>query len=299
MREPGLISVKEGIFKTVWELKKRGYADSTIQGYARKLKTLSRLVDLNNPELVRAAIAKKKWSNAFKEAVVNAYDHYVKMNGLSWNKPLYKRQRSLPYVATTEQINKIISRASKKYALIFSVLRDTGLRPIEIHNLMLKNTDLERGAITVKSAKFGNPRVLKLKPSTLAMLKEHINKDNPHLNQKLFPNPSAIRHSFARYRNLIAEKLHEPSLKKIRLYDLRHHFATMLYHKTKDILYVKEQLGHKRLESTLIYTHLVDFKDEEYVVRVAKTVKEACQLLESGFEYVTEMDNLKLLRKRK
>jgi len=291
--------VKEGIFKTVWELKKRGYADSTIQGYAGKLRTLSRLDNLNNPESVRSLIARKKCSNAFKEALVNAYDHYVKVNGLSWKKPLYKRQRGLPYVATTEQINKIISRASKKYALIFSILRDTGLRPIEIHNLTLKSVDLEKGVITVKSAKFGNPRVLKLKTSTLAMLREYIKNLNLHLNEKLFPNSSAIRHSFARYRNIVAEKLHEPNLRKIRLYDLRHHFATMLYHKTKDILYVKEQLGHKRLESTLIYTHLVDFKDEEYIVRVTKTVKEACQLIEAGFEYVTDIEDTKLFRKRK
>lgn len=53
------------------------------------------------------------------------------------------------------------------------------------------------------------------------------------------------------------------------------------------------------MENTLIYTHLIDFKDEEFTVRVAKTVKEACQLLESGFQYVTDMNNLKLFRKRK
>ncbi len=299
MREPGLISVKAGIFRTVWELKKRGYAESTIQGYARKLKTISRLADLNNPDTVRCLIARKKWSNAYKEAVVNAYDHYVAINGLSWSKPLYRRQRSLPYVATTEQINKIISRASKKYALILSILRDTGLRPIELHNLTLQSLDLERGSVTVRSAKHGNPRILKLKPSTLAMLKEFFSEHDVGLNERMFPNPSVVRHSFSRYRSLVAEKLHEPSLRKIRLYDLRHHYATMLYHKTKDILHVKEQLGHRRLESTLVYTHLIDFKDEDYIVRVAKTVKEACQLLESGFEYVTDMDNLKLFRKRK
>jgi len=73
----------------------------------------------------------------------------------------------------------------------------------------------------------------------------------------------------------------------------------MLYHRTRDILYVEEQLGHRRLESTLIYTHLIDFKDEEYIVRVTKTVKEACQLIEAGFEYVTEMESVKLFRKRK
>lgn len=49
----------------------------------------------------------------------------------------------------------------------------------------------------------------------------------------------------------------------------------------------------------MIYTHLIDFKEEEHIVRVAKTVKEACQLLEAGFEYVTEVDGIKLFRKRK
>ena len=73
----------------------------------------------------------------------------------------------------------------------------------------------------------------------------------------------------------------------------------MLYNKTKDILYVKEQLGHRRLENTLIYTHLIDFKDEEYVCRVAKTVKEASDLIEAGFDYVCDMEDAKLLRKPK
>ncbi len=73
----------------------------------------------------------------------------------------------------------------------------------------------------------------------------------------------------------------------------------MLYHKTKDILYVKQKLGHKRLENTLIYTHLVNFKAEEYTVRVAENLEEACKLVEAGFEYVTEMNGNKLFRKRK
>ena len=69
--------------------------------------------------------------------------------------------------------------------------------------------------------------------------------------------------------------------------------------KPKDILYVKEKLGHRRLETTLIYTHLIDFEDEDFTVKAVKTVGEAVELLESGFEYVTEMDNIKPFRKRK
>jgi hypothetical protein len=73
----------------------------------------------------------------------------------------------------------------------------------------------------------------------------------------------------------------------------------MEYAKTKDILHVMRLLGHRNTNNTLIYTQLVDFQDDEYVPKVARTVEEACQLVEAGFEYVCEMDGAKIFRKRK
>ncbi len=76
----------------------------------------------------------------------------------------------------------------------------------------------------------------------------------------------------------------------------------MLYHKTKDILLVKQQLGHKSINNTLIYIDLeatlFNTKDE-YTSRASKTVEEDMQLIDAGFEYVTERDGLKIFRKRK
>jgi hypothetical protein len=43
----------------------------------------------------------------------------------------------------------------------------------------------------------------------------------------------------------------------------------------------------------------VSFSDDDYVSRVAKDVQELCQLVEAGFEYVTDMDGVKVFRKRK
>jgi predicted RNase H-like HicB family nuclease len=37
----------------------------------------------------------------------------------------------------------------------------------------------------------------------------------------------------------------------------------------------------------------------DYVCKVAKTVDEAKRLLEEGFDYVTEIEGMKLFRKRK
>ena len=76
----------------------------------------------------------------------------------------------------------------------------------------------------------------------------------------------------------------------------------MLYHKTKDILLVKRQLGHKSINNTLIYIDLeatlYNTKDE-WTHIVAKTLDEACNAIDTGFEYVTDMDGYKLFRKRK
>jgi hypothetical protein len=58
-------------------------------------------------------------------------------------------------------------------------------------------------------------------------------------------------------------------------------------------------MGHRNLKNTLVYTHLVNFKSDEYTVRFVETIPEACTLIEAGFEYVTDMDGAKLFRKRK
>jgi hypothetical protein len=58
-------------------------------------------------------------------------------------------------------------------------------------------------------------------------------------------------------------------------------------------------LGHKNIRNTLVYTHLVSFESDEFVCKTARTVQEAKALVESGFDYVTDIDGVKLFRKRK
>jgi len=62
-------------------------------------------------------------------------------------------------------------------------------------------------------------------------------------------------------------------------------------------------LGHKKVESTLIYIQLEQalFKEvsEDFTVRVAGKPEEIKQLLEVGFEFICEKDGLLYFRKRK
>lgn len=102
-----------------------------------------------------------------------------------------------------------------------------------------------------------------------------------------------------RLRNTVATKLMDSTFRTIRLYDLRHFTATMTYHKTRDLLYTQKMLGHRCLMSTLRYVQLTGFEEDDYTSAVARALQEARQLIEAGFEYVTEMEGARVFRKRK
>ena len=77
----------------------------------------------------------------------------------------------------------------------------------------------------------------------------------------------------------------------------------MLYHETHDIVRVKEFLGHKTLDVTLLYIQIekVLFKSEaeNFIVKATKEPEEIQAVLEVGFEFVCQKDNLMFFRKRK
>jgi len=49
----------------------------------------------------------------------------------------------------------------------------------------------------------------------------------------------------------------------------------MEYQRTKDILYVMRMLGHKSIQNTLVYTQMVQFKNEEYCSATTSTIEDA------------------------
>lgn len=106
--------------------------------------------------------------------------------------------------------------------------------------------------------------------------------------------------NFRRQRKNATVALANPHFGQIHFHTLRHWKATTEYHKTKDILHVMRLLGHKSINNTLIYTHMMDFEQSDaFHSATATTIQEAQKLIESGFEYVTEIGEVKLFRKRK
>jgi integrase len=275
----GLRPVAESkIVNTLIKLKGSGLAESTLRRVSYELSRMAKHCDLDNTDAVKNYIANMKGANSYKDVFVKTYSYYVKLNNLVWDKPKFKSERKLPRIPTKEELLSVVSASSRKYAVIFKILMETGVIPVEPANVGRRDVDLDRGILSVQGLKGHTSRSFKLKSHTLACLRVYLYRvkvERPFLDSKWMGK------IWRRLRKRVAEKLCNPSVRTIRLYDLRHFYATTLYHKTKDILLVKQQLGHKKIETTLIYTQLVSFGEEdEFSSATASSVSEAAKLVE-------------------
>jgi len=95
------------------------------------------------------------------------------------------------------------------------------------------------------------------------------------------------KHDFLRFRKRLSKRLQNTRILEISFHTFRHWKATTLYHETKDILYVMDFLGHKDIRNTMRYIQLekalFNLGNDEFHVRVAKNVDEACKLIEVGY----------------
>jgi site-specific recombinase XerC len=122
-------------------------------------------------------------------------------------------------------------------------------------------------------------------------------------SEKIFASFHSLKTNYHNTRKRLVFKLQNSRLKHIHMHTFRHWKATMEYHKTKDIIHVQQILGHRDIKCTMIYITLENalFQNttEDYTSKVAHTLAEACALIDTSFEYVTDMDGAKIFRKRK
>ena len=285
------------IINTLINVTNSGKAKNTQRCIASSLRRISKGADLLKPEEVKTYIANLNLVNQTKNSLALGYNWFCKTNAIEWKRPYFKWERKIPLIPTTENINKIISASTAKYATIFTILAETGLEAHELATIQRKDIDATQAIITARGCKGHNSRSFKLKTATAEMLRHYL-ADYPQ--EKLFPSSRSMGEMWRRTRNRLAKKLNQPELKNIPMRNLRHHFATHKYDQTKDILLLKSLLGHKKLETTMFYVQLIAHdSEEEYTVKTASNIKEATDLIEHGFQYVTEMDNIKIFRKHK
>jgi len=291
----------ELLFRFGWHMRRKGYAEVTIKTWLRKLRRLAVLgAELLDPESVKEAIAKADWKENTKNLTVSVYTAFLESMGKTWEPPSYRKVEEIPFIPTEEEIDQLIASCGKRTAAFLQLLKETGMRAGEAARLRWADIDFQRRVVKVTPEKGSAPRMLRVSEKLLGMLAAL-----PRREERIFKPVSSMRSTFCASRKRAAKKLQNPRLLEIHFHTLRHWKATMEYHKTKDVLHVKNLLGHRSIDNTLLYIQIEQAlfdnqASDEFICKAARSAEEAGALIEVGFEYVcTTPDAIMLFRKRK
>jgi len=259
-----------------------------------------RVSNLWNSEEVEQYIKTCDLSNGRKNLYGQAYRDWCNWKGFDFKPKHYKKEEKLPYIPTEQEIDQLIGDQGKKMALFLQIMKESAFRPSETQRLTPDDFNLETRICTLnKPSKNSRPRQFKMSEKLISMLVPYLHSTKS--TQRIFSGKlKTIRTQFYRRRKTLAKRMGNPNLLRITFKTLRHWKATMTHHQTKDLLYTQKILGHKSIKNTMIYAHLVFFEEEDsFIVKVASNLEEYIKLLESGFEYISDYEDKKILRKRK
>ena len=295
-------TTKGRVLQFALHCRNEGLTEETVRIWYNRLKKISENTELNEPEEVKAYIAKASYAQGTIYNMVVVYNAYLKFIGKTWKRPKYHVEEKLPeFIPTEQEIDDLIAGYGKKTATILQTIKETGMRIGEVLRLKWTWLDTERRILTLNAPeKHGRPRAFKISSKLVGML-----QTLPKKNELVFAgaNPKYAQNCFKHSRRRLAKKLGNLRLAKIHFHLIRHWFGTMEYHKKPDLMHVQKLLGHRNILATQIYVNLDQAlfgeANDEYHVRVAETIEEATKLIGVGYEYVSTMDNKQIYKKRK
>jgi len=171
--------------------------------------------------------------------------------------------RTLPVVLSREEVARLLVAASNpKYQAALSLAYGTGLRASEVVGLKVSDIDGERMTLRVERGKGQKDRYAMLSPVLLERLRYWWRV--AHAQGKmlpggwLFPGQNPVDPLTPRQLNRAIKDAADAAHidKRVSMHTLRHSFATHLLEQKTDIRVIQVLLGHKRLETTSLYTQV-------------------------------------------
>jgi site-specific recombinase XerD len=174
-----------------------------------------------------------------------------------------REPRTLPVVLSREEVARLIEAAgTPKYQAVLSVAYGAGLRASEVVGLKVSDIDSTRMTLRIEQGKGRKDRYAMLSPLLLERLRTWWRV--AHAKGKmldggwLFPGQNPVNPMSTRQFNRICRIAAEAAAidKRVSPHTLRHSYATHLLEQKVDIRVIQVLLGHKRLETTALYTQV-------------------------------------------
>jgi len=174
-----------------------------------------------------------------------------------------REPRRLPVVLSPEEVGRLLASTTNiKHRAILSLAYATGLRSSEVVSLKLTDIDRDRMVIRVEQGKGKKDRYVILSPNLLDILREWWRAARKKGwmapgQPWLFPGYRG-RHMSARqlHRLVRLAATRAGITKRVGVHTLRHCFATHLLEQKTDIRVIQVLLGHKKLDTTALYTRV-------------------------------------------
>ena len=168
-----------------------------------------------------------------------------------------REPRRLPVVLSPEAVARLIAAApGLKYQAALSIAYGAGLRVSEVISLKVGDIDSARMLIRVDQGKGHKDRYVMLSQPLLKLLRRWWLVKRPRA--WLFPGRTPGAPLSARQLNRAVHIAAQRAGidKRVGMHTLRHSFATHLLEQKTDIRVIQVLLGHKKLDTTALYTRV-------------------------------------------
>ncbi|MCK6446180.1 MAG: tyrosine-type recombinase/integrase [Planctomycetes bacterium] len=162
-----------------------------------------------------------------------------------------------PKTLTDDEIERLLATIArdrtpegKRDHALFALMAWTGIRLSSAIGVDVEDVDLGRAELRLRQVKGDRTERVLLGPKTVALLSVYLGERRTGPAFPAIHGGHVGRRQAARRLELWLERA---GLQHRGAHALRHSFATRLYRQTGDVLLVKTALGHRSVESTLVY----------------------------------------------
>jgi site-specific recombinase XerD len=201
--------------------------------------------------------------NAHASALRFFFKITLKRSDLAEEVVSVREPRRLPIVLSPEEVGRLLASTTNiKHKAALSLTYATGLRSSEVISLKLTDIDSDRMVIRVEQGKGKKDRYVILSPNLLDVLRQWWRvarrKGWMHPGQPwLFPGYRGQHMSARQLHRLVRLAAARAGItKRVGVHTLRHSFATHLLGQKTDIRIIQVLLGHKKLDTTALYTRV-------------------------------------------